>query len=587
MNESEPMSEQTYRMKPVIPVDTATVVSDSEPSPMETFSDLLASMTRYKIGDRPPNIGTYELVELLGFGSFGEVWKARNWLVPENPPVALKFCLDHQAIDYLRREARLIGYVMRQLQTTGESGIVRLLNAYHLDETSTHAPCLEYEYIAGGDLRTLCDEWQPLIPIERYLRATRVIAELARIVGRMHRLNPPIVHRDLKPSNILVQRQGESFQLKITDFGIGSPAAQHHLNQPSRTMGTTTRGHLHSECVIGAHSDMYASPQQKGNGEPDPRDDVHALGVIWFQMLVGRFAHGIPLDFADILHELDVPAEAIRLIGSCVSSRIEKRPDDGHVLFEKLRPLIRESEASRPPSPPPIIVGAKRRPGEIRRIRIGDNLSINLAWIPPGRFMMGDKPSHRVVLTRGFWMATYPTTQAIWRSVIGSNPSYFKGNDHPMETISWDDCRVFCEELSRRTGHSIRLPTEAEWEYACRAGTGTTYHNGNDESALRKVAWYSGNSGAKTQAVGSLPSNAWGLFDMLGNVAEWCDDYYGAYPVHEVTDPTGPPNGTTRVMRGGAWYGSADDCRCACRDWSSPSDRNDGVGFRIVIDANE
>src|SRR5262249_10531137 len=149
------------------------------------------------------------------------------------------------------------------------------------------------------------------------------------------------------------------------------------------------------------------------------------------------------------------------------------------------------------------------------------HIDMKFAWCPPGTFLMGDKQDYensvrRVVLTQGFYVSIVPVTQAHWQAVMGTNPSQFPGDDRPVEMGSWDDCQDFCQRRRELTGKAIRLPTEAEWEYACRAGTGTEFCNGNDESALRQVGWFQSNSEQQTHPVGKLTGNAWGLFDMHG-----------------------------------------------------------------------
>jgi formylglycine-generating enzyme required for sulfatase activity len=165
----------------------------------------------------------------------------------------------------------------------------------------------------------------------------------------------------------------------------------------------------------------------------------------------------------------------------------------------------------------------------------------------------------------------YPVTQIQWQSVMGHNPSRFQGDDRPVESITWHDCQKFCETLAGITHKPIRLPTEAEWEYACRAGTTTDYYNGDGVEALRKVGWYIDNSGGKTHPVGKLAPNAWGLYDMHGNICEWCQDAYAAYQTRDVEDPcchsgefcAGYPD--RRVQRGGCWDSDPEMCRSAYR----------------------
>jgi sulfatase modifying factor 1 len=219
--------------------------------------------------------------------------------------------------------------------------------------------------------------------------------------------------------------------------------------------------------------------------------------------------------------------------------------------------------------------------------RIGTE-EVKFRWCPPGRFQMGspsneegrfgNETQHQVELTKGFWLAEHPVTQGVWESVMGSNPSLFKGRTLPVEKVSWHDVQGF---LSRVNGASpvlsVRLPTEAEWEYGCRAGTpGARY------GMLDAVVWYKGNSGGQTHPVGGKTPNAWGLYDMLGNVWEWCSDWFADYPTGRVVDPTGPASGSLRVRRGGSWNGDARYARAASRDALGPERQGDNLGFRLA-----
>ena len=185
-------------------------------------------------------------------------------------------------------------------------------------------------------------------------------------------------------------------------------------------------------------------------------------------------------------------------------------------------------------------------------------------------------------------MGVHEVTQAQYEQVMGVNPSEYKGANNPVEMVSWEDAVEFCRRLSelpaeKAAGNVYRLPTEAEWEYACRAGTTTKFSFGDDESDFGEYGWYRENSGRTTHPVGSKLPNAWGLYDMHGNVWEWCQDWYGDYPSGSVTDPSGATSSSFRVLRGGGWDYSADGCRSAFRGRDLPSCRDYGrLGFRVV-----
>jgi len=242
-------------------------------------------------------------------------------------------------------------------------------------------------------------------------------------------------------------------------------------------------------------------------------------------------------------------------------------------------------------------------PGRETAVTLPGGVQLQLAHIPSGSFMMGspsseqncdsdEKPQHRVAISRGFWMGKYEVTQAQWKSVMGYNPSRFKGDNLPVEEVSWNDVQDFINKLNARTGKRFRLPTEAEWEYVCRAGTDTAYSFGEQLSCSEANygnGWSSeckGSNPGKTTSVGSYRPNGFGLFDMHGNVWEWCSDWYGKYYYKNSpsTDPTGPANGVYRVRRGGSWGNDARSCRSANRVGYYPSHRNLYLGFRLARD---
>ena len=225
-------------------------------------------------------------------------------------------------------------------------------------------------------------------------------------------------------------------------------------------------------------------------------------------------------------------------------------------------------------------------PPRAGELRVFDGMEF--AWVPAGEFRMGstsaeadddEQPVTRVRISRGYWLGKYEVTQDQWQAVMGTNPSEFSGCGRcPVETVSWDDAQAFIRQLNARGGGAwYRLPTEAEWEYAARAGTvGDLYGN------LDAIAWHDGNSGDRTHPVGQKAPNAWGLHDMLGNVWEWVQDWYGEYPGGAVTDPEGPSTGSHRVFRGGCWSGFARSCRAAYRYGYSPGSRYASIGFRLL-----
>ena len=223
---------------------------------------------------------------------------------------------------------------------------------------------------------------------------------------------------------------------------------------------------------------------------------------------------------------------------------------------------------------------------------------LEMVRIPNGTFTMGspsneqdryssEGPQHQVTISSDFYMGRYEVTQAQWEAVMGSNPasSYGVGNDYPVYYVSWNDCQTFISKLNEMGYGTFRLPTEAEWEYACRAGTETRFYWGDDPSytEIKDYCWYSSNNSSYgTKAVGQKLPNSLGLYDMSGNVYEWCQDWYGSYSSNSQIDPTGPSSGSARVLRGGYWHDGARLCRSASRGISSPGNRFYGLGVRLL-----
>jgi len=272
-------------------------------------------------------------------------------------------------------------------------------------------------------------------------------------------------------------------------------------------------------------------------------------------------------------------------VGSERDPGLREEVDDGSAGWPEQDPEQREEREEE-------IVQVK---ATIKTVDFTNGMTMKFALIPAGEFIMGnpsdeeDKdsdagPAHMVRITKPFYMSVYEVTQEQYEKVMNRNPSRFEGLRHPVETVSWRDAEEFRRKLSSIDGGGYRLPTEAEWEYACRAKTTTAYYWGDDFDD--RYAWAITNSKAATHEVGTRLANAWGLHDMAGNVAEWCQDWYGPYDPNsaEQVDPEGPSERVYRILRGGSWGHTRASCRSAHRNWHTPDHRYDDCGIRIVLE---
>ena len=224
-------------------------------------------------------------------------------------------------------------------------------------------------------------------------------------------------------------------------------------------------------------------------------------------------------------------------------------------------------------------------------------LDIPMVYVEGGTFTMGasaddseadvwEKPAHRVTVS-SFYIGKYEVTQAQWKAVMGTNPSLFKGDNLPVEQVSWNDVQEFIRKLNAQTGKTYRLPTEAEWEFAARGGNSSRGYKYSGSNDIGSVAWYKSNSNSQTHPVGTKAPNELGIYDMTGNVWEWCSDWYSSsyYSNSPSTNPKGPTSGSRRVLRGGSWFSSAGDCRVSSRVTCNLDSGRGDIGFRLVLDA--
>jgi len=540
----------------------------------------------------------YRLAAFLGKGSFGWVYSAEQMLDDEfRASYAIKVL---QPETPEQRKA-----VLKEFNAAAQlshPGLVQFRVAFDVsDGPLEDALCLVMELCEG----TLADR----LSAGRRLAAgeARAVArDVAEVLAWLHGQN--VVHRDLKPDNVF--RAGNRW--KLGDLGLVR-AVEGSLVSASGFKG----------------SPQYMSPEALA-GKVSTASDVWSLGAMLQEALTGTLAYSGATVYELIRASADkkptiapnLPAPFDAVVRGCLVKDPRARWTAQQVLDELeggRAPAVGASalSASVPRSEggtaaPRGLVAMGRNAQGMERFQV-DKLGSVLVSLPAGRFTMGspegppvfggeegrdgDEAQHEVVLSRGFLLGEVPVTQAEYQAVTLSNPSHFSGHpDRPVENVSWLDAVGFCNAVSRGLGleeayvvkgtevtwrglscSGFRLPTEAEWEYACRAGTtGARYGN------LGDVAWYDGNSGGETHAVRGKQANAWGLYDTLGNVWEWCWDWYASYPQDVVTDPVGPDSGSNRVYRGGSWGFDARCARAAFRNGCGPGYRGGYLGFRLA-----
>lgn len=601
---------------------------------------LPVKLAHFQPGDQPLPGVDWQLEQLLGVGGFGEVWKARNPHLHSAAPVALKFCIDPAAARSLRNEARVLDQVMRQGR---QPGIVQLLHTY----LSAQPPCLEYEFVEGGDLGGLIQTWHRQEGGPTPLQAARLVLRLAEIMAVAHAANPPIVHRDLKPANILVTRSSLPPQpgpsghpgrggvnLKIADFGIGGVAAQQAVRESQ--MGLS-RGKLLGSGLQGSYTQHYASPQQMRGDDPDPRDDVFALGVIWWQMLTGELSAGRPggSRWSRRLSEKGMADALIDLLSACFEEEPADRPASAGPLVNALQqaldqqpqPVIMQPapvaapalHPAAPTSRPVTVVKQVPAASEERTIRAA-GLDFPFVYVPDGPFQMGsndysdEQPIHTMSV-EAFWLGKTPVTNAQFRPFVESggytnqafwtiagwqwrsqrrirHPRHWSDTQwntpqQPVIGVSWYEATAYTIWLGQTTGQIMCLPTEAEWEKAARGVDGRIYPWGNaapDKSRCN----FADHEGTTTPVVNyPAGTSPYGALDMAGNVWEWIGTQWLDNYVNYATIVCQEKEGSgLRSLRGGSWGHPARNLRAANRRKYEPDHQSYHVGFRIVFVAN-
>ena len=546
--------------------------------------------------------GKYHIVKVLGQGGFGITYLAEQVLLKRK--IAIKeffmgiYCArDENSKVYTLTQAELVDRYRQKffkeaqiIAQQNHPGIVKVIDIFEENATFYYV----MEYVEGDSLKTIVDR-KGRLPEQV---ALRYVLKVAEALDYLHKSK--INHLDIKPANIMVRREDD--MPILIDFGVSK-----QYDEKNVEMSTTPPG-----VSLGySPSEQY---KRGGVSKFSPKADIYALGATLYKLLTGK----TPPEASDVANYGLPPLPAY--ISESVKNAIEKamkfliveRPKSvkefvGMLKMEETtvveKPMVEEDDEITvlPPGDDflPIKEKGKRLTPSPNAI-IG-NLINNMVYVEGGLFTMGsatnkgfwekmadeadsdERPAHQVTLS-SFSIGRYEVTQEEWEAVMGENPSKFKGKKKcPVENVSWDDCQVFIKKLNMMTGKNFRLPTEAEWEFAARGGInskGYKYAGGDD---IDVIAWYAGNSGDTTHPVGLKSPNELGLYDMSGNVYEWCEDWYGPYSSSAQKDPKGPSSGSNRVFRGGSLCHYARYCRVAFRFSHTPGYRNNGLGFRLAL----
>ena len=597
---------------------------------------------RFRPGDKPPGLDNWTLTELRGLGQNSEVWRGEDADQPDLSPVALKFVIDAESRDRVKASTALFTQVFDLNELTG----VLPLRSVYLE---TDPPCLEAPFVSGYDLAGLMFDWKWRYDSAKPEAALKLVRRLASIVAKAQEKG--IVHRDLKPSNVLLHpTDGGKFTMWVTDFGWGQIESVRALELAKGG----PRGEQQRLAQRGAATSLYACPQQVKKEPAAPTDDVHAIGMIWFQLLRRDPTAAAPFgaEWIDELKPVGFTDSQARVLQACLSTRADKRPKSAAALAEQLAAVtVAPADPAGPAGPDgsklislksqssvhhapltsrgksynadaaansaaalltaagggPITAGgpgSSASGGPVRLVK--NSIGMTFVRVPAGTFRMGDDasgrslegPVHEVKITRPVYVSVVPVTQAQYEAVKGKNPSKFNrhrggGPEYPVEHLTWDQAFRFCDRLARMPDEQVhrrsyRLPTEAEWEYACRAGTTTDYACGDKLTGQDALFATSGHkhSGKWTCPVAQFPGNAFGLHDMHGNVQEWVNDWFDEYYYFDSppADPQGPKGGQLRVVRGGCYGMLPIDCRSAARRGHAPDSASETIGFRVVMD---
>ena len=591
---------------------------------MEQWDDVLPVGSVLRSGKRE-----YRVEAVLGKGGFGITYKVSAMEQVGQIPVRVEFAMKEFFMDGCLRDASgkvstadtkgeaadgLKDFISEARRLNSLCGQCR--NIVPVDEVfeANGTACYVMEFLDGGSLADYVKK-QGALSVGA---AKKILKPVADAVAFLH--SNRITHLDIKPGNIMFRSNGEPV---LIDFGL----AKHYDRRGNAT--TTVR-------TLAYSAGFSPAEQYVGLKQFSPQSDVYALAATFANMLTGKTPpEAIDLEFSLNDWSVCLPEEVRPAVVHAMAYSRKDRTLSVRDFVKELygnEPSVVEKPVSQPAAEPTVeskteVIGEGKKSTkkwwiiaacvavatvvgivcakflsvesapQLVAVEGSQTFTVNgvkFAMVPVegGTFTMGatseqvgdaeddEKPAHQVTLS-DYYIGQTEVTQALWEAVMGSNPSFFKGDNLPVEQVSWNDCQVFIQKLNQLTGKQFRLPTEAEWEYAARGGRkrrGYKYAGGNN---IDLVAWYSGNSGNGTHTIATKQANELGVYDMSGNVWEWCSDWYDGYQSSSQSDPQGPSSGSDRVGRGGSYDSSAGYCRVSNRYGILPGCRGDNLGLRL------
>ncbi len=545
--------------------------------------------------------GTYRIVSVLGQGSFGITYLAEH--VNLGKKVAIKeFFMkelnsrdEDGSITGMSDGSLSLNYFKKfkkeaiNLSNLDHPNIVRVTDSFGENGTFYYV----MDFIEGQNLNDYVKQ-HSLSTDE----SISIICSVADALIYMHE-QKHMLHLDLKPSNVM--RRANDGHIFLIDFGLSKHYSEDGTPDTSTNIGLGTAGY---------------APIEQGNkskdGEFRPTIDVYALGATFYKLLTGE----TPPVASDLLNNNESLPNNLKAKGvsEALLAVVEKTMNPivigryqsicelkNAILSVDVRGASKgySKEVTKQSDEDTIVVNPFQSPPSPSILKFSvHRVSFEMVKVEAGTFTMGatseqanpdadEKPTHRVTLTKDYYIGKTEVTQALWKAVMGSNPSHFNGDNKPVEEVSWNDCQTFISKLNSMTGKKFRLPTEAEWEFAARGGNYSRCYQYSGSNSLNDVAWFTDNSGSTTHDVATKLPNELGLYDMSGNVWEWCSDWYGSYSSNAQYDPVGPLSGSYRVRRGGSWGSFARRCRSSFRDGIYPGNGGSYLGLRLVLSDSE